>query len=177
MPIEGVAASRPAIRYIDVIARFKEAVRKGNMFTPEFQRQKRELANYYKESRGSRKRRRSDEIDYLSRHGEVVDALHSWRNSSFLPQGGRLVKNVYIDMGVAVGHELVEVFEVKTSATRSDVYAAIGQLMVHGASKGCRRVVVLPQKEPIGSDLNDALRRLNIKLLKFKLNEKVVTIV
>lgn len=176
MPIQGIAASRSTIRYIDTIVRFKQAVRAGGMDTPEFRRKKRELDDFYSESRGRRKGKRSEEIDYLSRHGEIVDALHTWRRSSVLPKGGRLVKNVLIDMGVAVGNELIEVFEVKTSTVRSDLYAAIGQLMVHGKSNECRRVMVLPQKELIASDLKDALQRLGIELLKFKLNEKKATI-
>lgn len=177
MPIEGVAASRSAVRYIGVIAGFKQAVRAGELDSPEFKRKKKELDDFFSESRGRRKGTRSGEIDYLSRHGEVVDALYSWRNSRQLPKGSRLVKNVLIDMGVALADELVEVFEVKTSTTRSDVYAAIGQLMVHGTSDECKRVIVLPNSELLASDLKDALDRLNIELLKFKLDEKAATIV
>lgn len=177
MPIEGVAASRSAVHYIDIIANFKKAVRAGDLGSPEFQSKKKELDEFFSESRGRRKGKRSEVIDYLSRHGEVVDALYSWRNSNRLPKGGRLVKNVLIDMGVAVADELVEVFEVKTSTARADVYAAIGQLMVHGTSDECRRVIVLPKGELLASDLKDALERLNIELLKFKLDEKAVTIV
>lgn len=177
MPIEGVTATRSAVRYIDTIASFKQAVRAGEMDTPEFQRKKKELDDFYSESRGRRKGQRSGDIDYLSRHGEVVDTLHSWRTSSALPKGGRLVKNVLIDLGVEVGGELVEVFEVKTSTARSYIYAAIGQLMVHGTSDECRRVIVLPQKEPIAPDLKEALQRLNIELLRFKLDEQAATIV
>jgi hypothetical protein len=80
-------------------------------------------------------------------------------------------------MGIATGSELVGVFEVKTNTSRSDIYAAIGQLMVHGKSDECRRVMVLPQEEIIASDLNEALQRLNIELLKFKLDEMAATIV
>lgn len=177
MPIDGIAASRPAVRYVDIIARFKQAVRAGEIETPEFQRKKKELDDFYLEARGRRKGRRSGEIDYLSRHGDVVDALHLWRTSGALPKGGRMVKNVLIDMGVAVGHDLVEVFEVKTSTGRSDIYGAIGQLMVHGTAADCRRVIVLPHKEPIAADLKDALQRLGIELVKFKLDEQKATIV
>jgi hypothetical protein len=177
MPIKGVAASRSAIRYIDTIARFKQKVRKGYIASPDFQRKKKELNDFFAESRGRRKGQRSREIDYLSRHGEVIDALFSWRTSSALPKNGRLVKNILIDMGIAVGSELVEVFEVKTNTSRFDVYGAIGQLMVHGKSDECRRVMVLPQEETIASDLKEALQRLNIELLKFKLDEKTATIV
>ena len=176
MPVDGIAASRSAVRYVDIIARFKQAVRAGDMETPEFQRKKRELDDYYSEARGRRKGRRSAQIDYKSRHGDVVDALNSWRTSNPLPKGGRVVKNVLIDMGVAVGRDLVEVFEVKTSTARSDVYGAIGQLMVHGTAADCRRVIVLPHKETIAADLKEALRRLSIELLKFKLDEQKATI-
>lgn len=177
MPVEGTAASRSAVRYVDTIARFKLAVRAGEMETQEFQRKKKELEDFYSEARGRRKGRRSGEIDYLSRHGDVVDALYSWRSTCPLPSGGQIVKNVLIDMGIAVGRDLVEVYEVKTSTGRSDVYGAIGQLMVHGTAADCRRVIVLPHKEAIAPDLNGALQRLGIELVKFTLDEQKATIV
>lgn len=176
MPIDGAAASRSAIRYIDVIASFKQAARVGEMETPEFKHKKKELDDFYSEARGRRRGRRTTEIDYLSRHGDVVDALKSWRTLSPLPKTGRIVKSILIDMGVAIGRELVEVFEVKTSTARPDVYGAIGQLMVHGTATDCRRVIVLPHKEPIADDLKSALKRLKIELLHFKLNERKATI-
>jgi len=177
MPVEGTGAIRSATRYIDSIASFKQAVRAGAVDTPDFRRKRKEFEDFYAEGRGRRKGRRSSEIDYLSRHGDVVDALHSWRNSSPLPSLGRVVKSVLIDMGVAVGRDLVEVFEVKTSTSRSDIYAAIGQLMVHGTAHDCRRVIVLPHKDPIAPDLREALDRLGLQLLRFTLGESKASIV
>ena len=72
----------------------------------------------------------SSAIDYVSRHGEVVDALREWRRLSALPKGARFVKNVFIDLGLEFQKELVEVFEVKTSTDRSSMYSALRQLMV-----------------------------------------------
>lgn len=172
MPVEGPGAGRSAVRYIETVARFKQAVRAGELASKEFQRKRKEWEEFYAEARGRRKGRRSGEIDYLSRHGEVVDALYAWRSGRRLPTGGRVVKNVLIDMGVAVGRELVEVFEVKTSCGRGDVYGAIGQLMVHGTLPNCRRVVVLPQKDSLASDLKEALERLGIELVRFGLDEE-----
>jgi hypothetical protein len=177
MPIEGIAASRSAIRYIETIVNFKKAVRAGDLATPEFKKKKKEYDDFYSESSGRRTGRRSAEIDYLSRHGDVVDALNVWRTSKPLRKDGRIVKNVLIDMGVAVGDDLVEVFEVKTSTARSDVYCAIGQLMVHGTAAQCRRVIVLPEKEKIADDLTDAFTRLNIELVTFELDEDKATII
>jgi hypothetical protein len=176
MPVEGTAASRPAIWYIDKIAAFKRAARDGVMQSPGFQRQSKERADFYRESRGRRVGMRSGVIDYLSRHGDVVDALESWRKAAGLPRRARLVKNVLIDMGTEVDGQLVEVFEVKTSTERFNLYAAIGQLLVHGASSGCRRVMVLPHGNRIAPDIHDALQLLNIERLNFSLSETTATI-
>lgn len=177
MPVEGLAASRSAVLYTETIANFKKAVRAGEVNSPEFQKKKKEFEDFFAESRGRRQGQRSSAIDYLSRHGEVVDALHSWRSKRTFPKNGRLVKNVFIDMGTMVDGDLIEVFEVKTSTARSDVYAAIGQLMVHGTSKKCHRVIVLPMEDNLSSDLQDALRRLGIELLRFALDESSATII
>jgi hypothetical protein len=172
MPVEGVAASRSAIRYLDLVTRFKKAVRAGEIGTPAFQRKQKEFEDFYAEGRGRRKGRRSSEIDYVSRHGEVVDSLREWRGLNSMPRGGRFVKNVLIDMGVAVGKKLVEVFEVKTSTTRPDIYSALGQLMVHGTADNCRRVMVLPLDEALPGDLVEALARLKVELLRFRLDKR-----
>jgi hypothetical protein len=177
MPIEGAGASRSAIRYVNTIVGFKIAVREGEIETPSFQRKLKLWSDYYAEGRGRRKGRRSSEIDYVSRHGDVVDAVADWRNARGLPKGSRLVKDVLIDLGVLNGHGLTEVFEVKTCSARPNVYAAIGQLLVHGTNESCRRVIVLPHDEVVADDLDQGLRRLGIEILRFKLDEKKATIV
>jgi len=177
MPIEGVAATRPAVKYVDDIARFKQAVRDGALETKEFRRKRKAMEDFFKESRGRRRGNRSQVIDYVSRHGDVVDALYSWRNARSLPNAGRIVKSVLIDMGVEVDGELVEIFEVKTSTRRSDLYAAVGQLMIHGRCAGCRRAVVLPKGEPIAPDLRSALEQLGITLMMFSLNKETATVI
>jgi hypothetical protein len=177
MPIEGKAATRSAIRYIDTVARFKQAVRAGETNTPEFQQKEKLYRDFYSEPRGRRKGKRSSEIDYVSRHGDVLDALEAWRSSLPLEKGARQVKNVLFDLGVAMGQELVEVYEIKTSTARAHVYTAIGQLMVHGTAQKCRRVTVLPHREPIAPDLTNALKRLGIDLLRFRLGKVKATIV
>jgi hypothetical protein len=87
-----------------------------------------------------------------------------------------IVKSQLIDMGVAVHETLVEIYEVKTSTTRSDLYSAIGQLLVHGSGDGCRRVIVLPAYESIPPDIKRTFDRLSIDRLHFKLGKKSATI-
>ena len=171
MPIEGRAAIRSAIRYIDTIARFKKAVRDGETDTREFKTKQKELNVFFSESSGRRKGKRSGQFDYLSRHGDIVDALYLWRKSKPINRGERLVKNVLIDLGLSRKSELIEVYELKTTADRGNVYTAIGQLMTHAISEKCRRIMVLPNQEPIAQDLKEALERLDIEILHFKLTE------
>ena len=177
MPIKGTAATRPAIHYINTIVNFKQAVRDGKLTSAELKKKKKEFNDFFAESRGRRQGKRSVEIDYFSRHGEIVDAVYTWRNSNPFPKNSRLVKNLFIDLGVEINDNLVEIFEVKTSTTRTNIYTAIGQLMVHGVSNQCRRIIVLPHNQSIALDLKDTLERLNIELLKFKLDKNAAIII
>jgi hypothetical protein len=176
MPVEGLAATRSAIVYVETIANFKVAVRAGETNKKDFKTKENELADFYAEARGRRKGKRAAEFDYISRHGEVVDALHSWRAAIGLAKGLRLVKNVLIDLGVASGKNLNEIYEVKTSAFRSDVYSAIGQLLVHGSKEDCKRVIVLPQNDKLANDLERALIRNSIEIVRYMLTEDSVLI-
>ena len=179
MPIEGYAASRSAISYIDTIALFRQDVRNREFENSEpiFERNKQKLKDFYAEARGRRKGKRPGEIDYISRHGDVVEALRKWREKKGMKETSRLVKDVYIDMGVANKRNiLLEIYEVKTKATTQDVYCAIGQLLVHENPKECEKVLVLPITEKISPNLKETLTRLNIDLLWFKLNKVSATI-
>jgi hypothetical protein len=176
MPIQGNAANRSGLRYVGIVENFKRAVRNGEIQTPEFQRKQKQYEDFYSEGRGRRRGKRSSKIDYLSRHGEIVDTLFKWRQLSPLPLKGRLVKDQLIDLGVAVGPNLREVFEVKTNTTRQTFYTALGQLMVHGRSIRCRKVMALPHDEDLPDDLAKAIRLLGIELIRFKLSDRGITI-
>ena len=86
--------------------------------------------------------------------------------------GWRIVKDEFIDMGVVNARgSLVELYEVKTSSARSDVYSAIGQLMIHSPAR-CRRMMVLPGDPPLPTAVEAALRRLGIDVLQFTLDDE-----
>ena len=178
IPIGASDPTRSARRYVDAIEAFKQAVADGEIDTddPGFRRRMQEFDDFYREPRGRRTGYRPGGIDYLSRHGEVVDALHEWRKAQRLTRHQRIVKNVFIDMGVEDEAEnLVELYEVKTSSERSDIYAAIGQLMVHG-SADCQKFLLLPRGRQLPNDLAAALERNEIELLRFRLNNRGATI-
>ena len=86
--------------------------------------------------------------------------------------GCRLVQNGFIDLGVANARDsLLELYEVKTSPARSDVYSAIGQLMIHSPAR-FRRIMVLPADPPLPSEIETELRRLKIDVMRFTLDDK-----
>ncbi len=177
MPIEGRGATRSAVDYVQSIVDFKQAVRDGATDTPEAKERERLLKDLYEESSGRRKgQAKARDIDYVSRHGDVVKALSVWRKTFGLDRGERLVKNVLIDLGVKKAGVLVEVYEVKTSSSRGDVYTAIGQLTVHSPGHGCRQVMVLPAEDVLKADLAAALKRNGIELIRYRLSEEAVKI-
>ena len=162
----GSTGDHSLIRYIESIVRFREA-------DDEVPDDPAQFRPFYQEPRGWRVADNPGVVEYLSRHGDVVDALRIWRERRGLEKPkGFIVKNTYIDMGVTDAHDsLTELYEVKTSAARSDVYTGIGQLMVHGPS-GCRRVLVLPGNEELKPGLPDAIKRLKIELLRYGLDRE-----
>ena len=152
LPINAASPTRPLIRYIEKVTEFRRWVADNNFadwvaagnvvdehlaVEPLLQAHTRLLqrASGQAHELSSRRNRHSC-------HGEIVDALHSWRKNLRLPRNHRIVKNVFIDMGVENAHgQLVELYEVKSSAARSNVYSAIGQLMSHGPTN-CSKIVV-----------------------------------
>lgn len=169
-PVDDPSTSKVALRYVEKVAAFKDAVREGVIDEPAFQAKLQKFREYYQEPHGQVTGHRASVIDYISRHGEVVDALKAWRDGQGLIGGKRIVKNVLIDLGVVDGQALEEVYEVKTSTDRSCVYGGIGQLMVHG-HHGCRRVLVLPADGPLFTGLSEALSALGIELIRYRVRK------
>lgn len=176
MPLTGRASTVSAARYTDRVAEFKLAARNKVLTNPAFEHRCAQLKAYYSESRGRRRGTRPTAFDYVSRHGDIVDALELWRKSQALPEGASIVKSVYLDLGLAIGDEVIEVFEAKSSGDRQAIYGAIGQLLVHGTSPGCRRTLVLPVGETLYADLKKALDRLHIQVLRCSLDDSKATI-
>ena len=177
MPLSGSDAIPSLIHYVDAIVGFKAAVRAGETATAAFQRKKRKYEDYYEEARGRRRGMRRAEIDYITRHGDIVSALSEWREARPNPHNARFVKDILIDLGLEIDGELIELYEAKSSADRSSVYAAIGQLFVHGRAKNCKRYLTIPVDEQLSDGLPEALQRLGIDVLRFRFKSKGAVIV
>ena len=171
MPVEGRWATRSALTYIQRIVAFKEEARVGALDRPEVRKRIAKLQAYFRESSGRRRGYSPGRvIDYVSRHGDVVDALAKWvMEVRGLPRGGSLTKDRLIDLGVKVKGRLAEVWEVKSGTSRGDLYTAIGQLSVHAPDEACRQTVVLPADCELPDGLQKAFDRLGVKVMRYRL--------
>jgi hypothetical protein len=166
-PIDASTRSSDVSRFVQTAIDFKLAVKTGETDSPQAREEQRTFQDYYDEFAGKKRRRRVEEIEYISRHGDIVRALRDWRVAK---SNENVVKNAYIDLGIRTGDVLTEIYEVKTSCDRQTLYSAIGQIFVHDDSpiNVCQRFLVLPDGDQIPDDVTHALKRAGIALLRFQ---------
>lgn len=167
---EGVSA------FVHRVSAFKEAVSAGLVPTGASADKIRQNYNdYWKEFSGKKRRSRIKEVEYITRHGDVVDELTRWRPPE-QKSGERLVKDGLIDLGIECRGNLRVLYEVKSSASRQSLYTAIGQLLVHARqSSQVERYVVVPEGEAIPKDILNTLAELSVDVLRYTINgERIV---
>lgn len=176
-PIDANSTAADVERFIQKVVEFKEAAARGETTTPQAIAEQGHFRDYFDEFSGKKRRRRLKEIEYASRHGDIVRALHEWRERT-LSADEKTFKNVYVDLGVHAGGILRELYEVKSSCDRQALYTAIGQVAVHDDSRNgaCKRFVVLPDDEAIPADVRRALAREGVSLIRFQLRGAEVRI-
>lgn len=164
----------PAIaRFLNKVTRFKEAVAEKGLDTPDFKQSMHDRDEYNREFSGTKRGQRAEEFEYLSRHGDVVQALREMRLSKKAKD--ELVPNSpLMDLYVKKNGLITEVYEVKTSVGRQSLYGGIGQLCVHCPSSEAKKFLVVPNEGRIATDIRQALSRLNIQLLRFTLTQDSV---
>lgn len=172
MALEGRNALETAFAYIDEVHRFKQAVRDGSVQSSKPDSDGRLPGDYYPESSGRRKgRRRSTLIDYVSRHGMIVDSLKNWRSLRPIQRGARFTKDILIDLSISTNRKILELYEVKTGSDRQSIYSAIGQLLVHDRSGDSDKYLVIPDDGDLQDDVAAALKRMDIAVIRFDYSE------
>lgn len=154
-------------RFVMRVRRFKTAVAAGALDTVEAAEAIAEWEAFNSESSGRRRGRRRADLDYVSYHGDVVDALQRER-SSRLRADERILNNRLIDLYVRRGRDMTEIYEVKTGVDRQAIYTGMGQLLTHstGAPSSVKRTLVLPEGD-LPRDIREALLALGIELRRF----------
>jgi len=164
--------------YVRRVADFKKLAANGALDTPEF-REKVAVFNssldnfeqFNREFSGKKKGHRGKTLDYISRHGDIVNALHDKRVAN-VQTGERVFNTRLIDLGVKRGDKIVEVYEVKTGTGRQAIYTAVGQLVIHsGGTKQTRKVIVLPEEENLPNNTIEALSSIGIEVWRFMLQD------
>lgn len=156
-------------QFVRTVRAFKDAVDAGEIDTPQMQRRIEEWRKYRRESSGRRRGRRRAEIDYISYHGDIVDALKLEREAT-KAKGEKILNSPLIDLYVRAGAVMTEIYEIKTSLARQSIYTAIGQLVTHsaGQSDNVQRVLVLPEGD-LAPDLKRCIRAQQFGVRRFKL--------
>jgi hypothetical protein len=155
-------------RYVKQVQRFKDQAASGKLATAEFARQIAEFDRYSREFSGKKSGTRGGSFEYVTYHGDVVDALYDERVARRLPNE-EVFNSLLMDLFVRKAGKLTEVYEVKTSTERQTLYTAIGQLLTHGIDRAVAKFLVLPEDEEVPDDLKIAIRALNINVRRFKL--------
>lgn len=163
-------------KFIHQVAAFKNEVEQGKIkkriahskpvspkFTPEFQ--------------GTKKYTRPESVVIAAtNHGLVVSSLKDELEQLGYPYAndpsGTLARDLFIPEDK---NDAKVLFEIKTDTSSTSIYTAIGQLMFHGAgqNKIPRRILVIPEK-PNKITL-EILKKLNIEILSYKLDNNGVT--
>lgn len=164
-PLKDNSTDRGISNFVSKVAQFKLHSKSNSVRRDRNPQLNHSYSNYFKEFSGKKRGERAKEFEYISRHGDIVDALEKWAE---IDDDEAVVKNVYIDLGIKRGNQLTSLFEVKTNTNRQDLYTAIGQLIVHsGSFNNLQRYLVIPHEGNIPTDISSTLRILRIKLICF----------
>lgn len=163
-PLVEKEVARGVSRFVQKVHEFKhQELGDGDM--QQLRQTARTYETYRREFSGRKTGRRSARIDYITWHGEVVEKLKQRLEKR---QGvKRVINDPYRDL-CALTNDGREVYEVKTETDRQSLYAAIGQLTVHG--DGAKQVLVIPEGD-VPREIMNALKRLRIRVLRFSISK------
>lgn len=104
-------------------------------------------------------------------HAKVVNDLHTWLQTT---QGYRDLDNVlgWHDLHGFSPEGRPELFEVKTGASNTDVFTALGQLQIYELGTGpSQKTLVLPKEQNAEEAWHERLFRLNLSLITYARSE------
>ena len=159
--------------FVRSVQDFKDKAAAGETKTPYFEQRIKEFYKYRKEFSGKKKGTRSSLFEYVTYHGDIVQAIYEERSTRAAQDEGIFNSNL-IDLFVKKAGVVSEIYEVKTGVGRQALYTAIGQLVTHSAAVGgeVTQYLVIPADETIAQDLEQAMAVLRIEVRRFKLIDK-----
>lgn len=156
--------------FVKKVQSFKDKAAAGELETPDFTRRINEFNRYSKELSGKKKGKQGGEFEYVTYHGDIVQAIYDEISARAAPDE-EVFNSKLIDLFVKKAGVVSEVYEVKTGVGRQVLYTAIGQLVTHAATVGdeVTKYLVAPADEAISEDLERALTALRIQIRRFQL--------
>lgn len=154
---------------------FKIDAKTGHLRNRRFRDQVKRVARYTKEFSGRKSGNRNASFDYVTYHGDVVEALNSEAKKL-----GFKTHNSPEDLVLRRGRRVTKIYEVKPSTDSQALYAGIGQLLVYSAryaKRGGRiaRVLVIPEDGlPMRAQFAACLKAIGINTRYFGLSPKGV---
>lgn len=156
-------------KFVKTVQQFKDAAAAGTLETNDFKRQLRAFDRYSREFSGTKRRPRTSDYEYVTYHGDVVEALYQERNAHVGPNE-QVFNSALIDLFVKARGRITEIYEVKTGTGRQELYTAIGQLLTHASEGGTvLKTLVIPADENLPTDLAHAIDALAIQVRHFKM--------
>jgi hypothetical protein len=159
--------------FVRSVHSFKDEVSSGILERPEFKNHVKEFEIYSKEFSGKKQGLRGGAFEYVTYHGDIVQALYDERMARLQP-GENVFNSGLIDLFVKRDGVMSEIYEVKTGIGRQTLYTAIGQLVTHAATDDkVSKILVIPADDEMSDDLRDAIAALGIRVRHFRLGGSV----
>ncbi|HEY5082680.1 MAG TPA: hypothetical protein VII91_12335 [Bauldia sp.] len=77
--INAAAAGKDIARFVESVADFKQAVKDGRADSPASRHARQTYKGYFDDFSGRKRGRLEREIEYVTRHGDIVKAIRDWR--------------------------------------------------------------------------------------------------
>lgn len=169
-PLVTGTAGADVARFVKRVADFREVIKDAGAVQG-LRDTEGSYDTYFQEFSGKKRGKRIRDFEYMSWHGQIVDALYAWRSTT--QQSGDVIANdAFRDLYVKRGDHICELYEVKTSVDRQSIYTALGQLTVHGGQNSIGTLVIPRGKLP--ADIVEALQRQGVRVLRFSIEGRKV---
>lgn len=123
------------------------------------------------EGYGKKRYSRRDEIEAVSNHGIIINALAQTLEGKGLSVGNDRRRDLY----TVSDNQIDRIFEAKTDLSTSSIYSAVGQLMMYSAEKGLdgnQKILVLPQK--LQASTEKVIGKLGLDILYYDFRDETV---
>jgi hypothetical protein len=126
---------------------------------------------FKEEGFGKRRYSRKDEIEAVSNHGIIINALAKQLTSRGISVGNDHKRDLF----TLKDNQIDRVFEAKTDLSNSSIYSAVGQVLIYSVEKGLddnQKILVLPEK--LKASAEKILGILGLDILYYTFEEEVV---